>query len=393
MGIRIASRAVLLDGRLQPAVLAVEGGMVRHVQRPGDAPEPDGGDGPLVDLGDTPLCPEPVDLHFHGAGGVSVPPGGAPRTLDDAVEGILTAGGWSLGAVGLPPIVWEQLTPVPLRYLATLPIPTDPPADIVEHVTAAARAYADAGPGRCAGLRIEGLFLNRARAGVWPLATFRAPDVGLLEQLVTACDEAGCPLRVLDVAPELDGAEELIARAVELGVVVAMAHTDATWREAQRGMDAGATLATHLFNAMRPFHHREPGAVAAAMVDPRVTCELICDGVHVHPGAIALAAAAGRIAAVSDASPFAGAGAGEFDWLGMRIHGDGTTLHDDAGNLAGAARLLDAAGPVLATAGLNLTARLVAMAAEPLRVLDAARPLGLAAGDTLWIPGPAALHS
>src|SRR5690606_21811708 len=135
----------------------------------------------------------------------------------------------------------------------------------------------------CRGLRIEGLFLNPRRAGVWPPETFRDPDPALLEQLHAAALDAGTPLLVIDVAPELPGALEFIARARELGIVASLAHTDATWDEAGAAIDAGATLATHTWNAMRQVAHRDPGVVAAALTDPRVTCELICDGVHLHP--------------------------------------------------------------------------------------------------------------
>jgi N-acetylglucosamine-6-phosphate deacetylase len=333
--------------------------------------------GELVDTGDSIVVPAPFDLHFHGAGGIVVPPEGSVADIDGVLRGASRAAGWTHASLPAPSYDW----------LATLPVPQTPPADPVEHLAAAA-ASIGAASGWCPGLRIEGLFLNRARAGVWPPETFRLPDVGLLEQLHAAARDTGAPLRIIDVAPELPGAIELIECARQLDVIVSIAHSDATWDEARRAIDAGATMATHTWNAMRAVAHRDPGVVAAVLVDERVTCELICDGVHLHPGTIALSIAAtgpGRWIAVSDASPFAGRAPGPYEWAGTTVTHDGVALRDPEGHLAGSASLLDTAARLLRSIDVADVDVALAIGAMPRRLLDPQRSVGLQVGDPAWI--------
>jgi N-acetylglucosamine-6-phosphate deacetylase len=120
---------------------------------------------------------------------------------------------------------------------------------------------------------------------------------------------------MVTIAPELDGAMPAIRRMVELGAVAAVGHTDASYEQARAAIEAGATVATHLFNAMRPIHHREPGPVVALMEDPRVTVELINDGVHLHPAIYRFVnreAGSERIALITDAMAAAGMSDGSY---------------------------------------------------------------------------------
>lgn len=371
--LHVRSTRVLVDGRPTAAsvTLTRRDGQLVVVEIRGDGPDD------AVDLGDRIVAPAPLDLHLHGAGGHAVPPGGDPGDVGAALDAASRSAKWAI-ADAAPRIEW----------LATLPIPQQPPADPVAELSAASAAIAASAGSGCVGLRIEGLFLNPARAGVWPKETFRRPDIVLLEELCSAARDAGSVLRVIDIAPELPGAIECVERACELGIVVSLAHSDATWEQARRAADAGATLATHTWNAMRSVAHRDPGIVAAVLADPRVTCELICDGVHLHSGTVALSAAAcsrGGWVAVSDASPFAGCSPGEYEWAGTTVRHDGTALRDADGRLAGSARLLVDAPAVLADAGIAGVEAVIAIGAAPRRVLDPRRPLGLVAGDPAWI--------
>lgn len=374
--LHVRSSRVLVAGRAVPATVEIElrprGPMIRAIQL-------GGGGGDAVDLGDAVIAPAPLDLHFHGAGGHAVPPAGSASDIDDVLARASIRADWS-----------ERRVAPAYEWLATLPIPQRPAVDPVAHVAAAARAIAAESGTACVGLRIEGLFLSPARAGVWPPEGLRDPDPRLLEELARVASECGSALRIVDVAPELPGALELIERATELGIVASLAHTDATWEQAGAAIDRGARLATHAWNAMRPVGHRDPGVVAAVLADPRVTCELICDGVHLHPGAIALSAAAcgrGGWVAISDASPYAGAPAGKYRWAGTTVTHDGVALRDTDGRLAGSAALLDAAMPVLRASGTSDLDAVVAIGAAPRRVLDPGRALGLQAGDPAWIVG------
>jgi N-acetylglucosamine-6-phosphate deacetylase len=381
--LHVRSRNVVLDGEPTDAVveLALVDGPT-HVLVEVHAPDAVAHDADVVDVGERAIVPAPLDLHIHGAGGHVVPPGSDVAAIDAVLAGVVARAGWG-GADTVAGLA------TPYEWVATLPVPQRPPADPVEHLAAAAAAIAEPGPHTwCRGLRIEGLFLNPARAGVWPPETFRAPDPALLTELHAAAADAGSELLVIDVAPELPGALELISRARELGIVASLAHTDATWEQARAAIDAGATLATHAWNAMRPVAHRDPGVVAAVLADPRVTCELICDGVHLHPGTVALSVAAcgrGGWAAISDASPFAGAEPGDYEWAGTTVTHDGRALRDPEGHLAGSASLLDASFAELVATGVEPVDAALALGAVPRRVLDPTRTLGLAAGDPAWV--------
>ena len=135
------------------------------------------------------------------------------------------------------------------------------------------------------GFHAEGPFLSPARRGAFPHGWLMAPDRDVLAELFRC---AGDALRMITVAPELPGALELIRLAEEFGAVAAIGHTDADFATASAAFEAGASHVTHLFNAMRPFHHRDGGPVAASLLSG-VTCELIADGVHVAPEALRVA--------------------------------------------------------------------------------------------------------
>ena len=156
---------------------------------------------------------------------------------------------------------------------------------------------------------LEGPFISRAQRGMHPDAACRDPDVALLERLLAAG-----PVGQVTLAPELPGAIELVDLLVARGITVACGHTDATADEAHAAFDRGARHVTHLFNAMRPFRHRDPGIAGAALARDDVTVELILDGNHVVDDAarVALRAARGRIVLVTDALAAAGAGDGEW---------------------------------------------------------------------------------
>lgn len=358
----------MLDGETTPATVELDAsGRVVAVQLGTDAVPDDLAT--VHDAGAALVVPAPLDLHLHGAGGHVVPPGGDLHGIDRALA--------------------ERFPGTRYEWLATLPIPAKPPHDPVSHVRACAGAISGAGEGTgCVGIRIEGLFLNPSRAGVWPPETFRAPDLGLLGELHAAALDGGSRLRIVDVAPELPGAVDLIRRMRELGIVASLAHSDATWEQAIAAIDAGATLATHTWNAMRPVTHRDPGIVAAVLADRRITCELICDGVHLHRGTIVLSIAAsgpGGWVAVSDASPFAGCDAGDYAWAGTTITHDGVALRDPEGHLAGSASLLDHALGVLRAAEVDPLESVLALGAVPRRVLAPERSLGVEPGDPIWI--------
>lgn len=365
--LHVRSNRVLINGCLTPALILLDEGENRRILEvtTQDTGPDSSYEGSVIDIGDTIVAPVPLDLHFHGAGGHFVPPVGDAQQIDSALE---------------------KVSEIPYEWLATLPIPSIPPADPIEHVRSCMQSLR-AHDSRCVGIRIEGLFLNPQRAGVWPVSTFRRPSVDLADELIAAGDGL---LRVVDIAPELEGAIELIEHLVSQGIVVSLAHTDATWEQAQQAIDAGASLATHTWNAMRPIKHRDPGILGAVLSDNRVVCELICDGVHIHPAVLALSGAAkgtGGWIGVSDASPFAGCLPGEYEWAGGQVTHDGVCLRDSHGRLAGSASLLWSSLGTLSSMGMEWHEVLTAITATPRRLLNPDRSLGVEVGDLVWLCG------
>ena len=142
---------------------------------------------------------------------------------------------------------------------------------------------AQEGVARILGMHLEGPFLSIKKAGALEAASFLAPTTGNLMEVTSGFREM---IRVMTVAPELEGALGVIEQCAGMGIRVSMGHSDATYAEASEGKAAGATSITHLFNAMRPFHHREPGLVGFGLFDPDIYVEIIPDGVHVMPEVI-----------------------------------------------------------------------------------------------------------
>lgn len=189
--------------------------------------------------------------------------------------------------------------------------------------------------GTLAGLHLEGPYLAPTRRGAHASALLRTPDITEIDDLL---DAAQGTIRMVTIAPELPGALPAVEHMVRAGVVVAIGHTDADTATARAAVDAGARVVTHLFNGMPPLHHRAPGPVGVALTDDRLLLELIIDGHHLDPTAIAVveAAAAGRIAFVSDAMAATGCADGHYRIAGSDVVVDGgVAMLADRSSLAG----------------------------------------------------------
>ena len=195
----------------------------------------------------------------------------------------------------------------------------------------------DVGP-RILGAHVEGPFISPARLGAHPAGARRDPDAGLMRRLL----DAG-PVAHVTLAPELPGALELVDLLVAEGVVVACGHSDATAGEAAAAFARGALTVTHLFNAMRPLEHRDPGIAGAALADRRVTVQLIADGIHLADEVvrIAFAAARGRVALVTDAIAAATLGDGRYRLGGVDVVVRDGVARGAGGMLAGSVVTMD----------------------------------------------------
>jgi N-acetylglucosamine-6-phosphate deacetylase len=226
------------------------------------------------------------------------------------------------------------------------------------------------------GAHAEGPYLSPDRRGAHDPSALRLPSADEVDEILESAEGA---LRQITLAPELPGAIDVIERLVESGVAVAVGHTDADYEQARTAFDAGATIATHVFNAMAPVHHRRPGPVVAAIDTPDATLELVNDGRHVADPIVRLvfASAPGRVALVTDAMAAAGAPDGEYQ-LGTRAVSvsDRTAVLAGTDSLAGSTLTLDEALRRALTLGISEIDAVTALTQTPARALGLDKSIG-----------------
>lgn len=194
---------------------------------------------------------------------------------------------------------------------------------------------------RILGIHMEGPFVNPARIGAMNRHKLKAPDIALIENMQKY---SGKKVKIVSLAPELENGLQTVEYCVSNGITVSMAHTDATYEQAEEAARAGATRLTHTYNGMRPFSHRDPGVLGYALTHENIECELICDLYHVFPAAIEVAVRCkgfDKITMVSDSGVFGGLGDGTYVVDGRtRYVKDGLCLADDKKTIAGSTRSL-----------------------------------------------------
>ena len=341
-GARVVTPSAVLDG----GWIEVAGGRIAAV---GSGTPPSGAE----DLGGAWVVPGFVDLHMHGGGGFDVAT--SPEAMAAAVAFHRRRG-----------------TTATLVSLVTAPL-----ADLAEQLGwIAALAGRGATPdGHVLGSHLEGPYLSEARCGAQNAAYLRAPDADELAALLAA---GRGRLRVVTLAPELPGALDLVTLLAGRGVVPALGHSDATFAQAHAAIEAGAGLATHLFNGMRSLHHREPGLIGATLA-ATIPFELINDGLHLHPALVSLVSAPGRRPVlVTDAIGAAGVGDGEYALGGQPVDvRAGEARLRRTGSLAGSTLTMDRAfRRAVRDSGLSMVAAAAAAATHPAAVLGLDGDLG-----------------
>ena len=314
----------------------------------------------LLDFPDHTLVPGFIDIHIHGGWGHDVMEA-SPSALAAIERGMARHGVTSY----LP---------------TTVTAPLDDTLRSLEHLGAHIRKRRMGESGAVPlGIHLEGPFISHARCGVHPVAHLLSPSPGRLRQLFEA---SGQTVRMMTIAPELEGGPETIAEAAKLGVVSSMGHSDATLAQARAGIASGARHITHTFNAMRPLEHREPGILGAALTDDRLTADLIADGIHVAPEVIGLfltAKGPNRAVLITDAISATGMPSGKYRLGGFEVDvKDGRCELN--GRLAGSVLTLDRAVQNImrfAAWDLGKTVRLVTE--NPARLLGIAHDRGVLA--------------
>ncbi|SDB87836.1 N-acetylglucosamine 6-phosphate deacetylase [Sanguibacter gelidistatuariae] len=325
--------------------LAVADGLVAGVGE-GEVP-PDWSDLPRVDATGHQVVPGFVDIHSHGGGGAAF---GAGSSITDSARTVIA----THRSHGTTTMIASLVTQ-PMQVLREA---VEVLADLVE-------------AGDLAGIHLEGPWLSPLHRGAHDPNLLREPTIEDIDFLLGARPGA---VKVVTIAPELPGGLDAVRRIVGHGAIAAIGHTDADAAMATASVDAGVTLATHLFNAMLPIHHRAPGPVLALLEDPRVVVEVVADGVHLHPITLehaARSAGVGRTVFVTDAMAAAGVSDGEY-LLGDLVVDvvDGVARLREGGSIAGSTLTLDVALRYATTvAGIPFEDALAAVTTTPAAVL------------------------
>ncbi|WP_186785554.1 N-acetylglucosamine-6-phosphate deacetylase [Streptomyces misionensis] len=305
----------------------------------------------VVDVTGHWLVPGFVDIHNHGGGGAS---------FSGTAEQILTA-------------IRTH------REHGTTTLVASTVTDEMDLLVRQAGLLSElAEQGEIAGIHFEGPFISPCRKGAHSEALLRHPEPAEVRKLI---DAARGHARMLTLAAELPGGIDSVRLLAEHGVIAAIGHTDATYEQTVEAIEAGATVATHLFNAMPALGHRTPGPVAALLEDERVTVELINDGTHLHPAALELAfhhAGADRVAFITDAMDAAGSGDGRYLLGPLEVEvSEGVARLVEGGSIAGSTLTLDRAFKRAVTVdGLSVEDTVKALSANPARLLGLSDRVG-----------------
>ncbi len=344
----LASEQIVTADGVGPGELVVENGRIAAVRGRTDAAG-------VLDLGRRPVLPGYIDLHVHGGGG-------AQCNTDDPDEVL-------------------SMARFHATHGTTALLATTVAASIEEleaGLAAIAACTSRSGGAAVLGAHLEGPFISRRRPGAMDPAVFIEPDQRSLQRLLQAGDGT---VRMMTIAPELPGALDMIRALVAAGVTVSLGHSDATYDETRAAVAAGARCATHTFNAMPPLHHRAPGLLGAVLDLDELTCELICDAIHVHPAALRLAFRAkglSRATLVTDAMQAAGMPNGEYRLGGATvIVSAGRAEIAGGGSIAGSTLTMDAAvANAVRFLGISLEEAVVLACGNPARLLGLERRKG-----------------
>ena len=327
----VARQLVTADGEISPGKIEFDDGLIAAITRVESSATPD------VDI----LMPGFVDLHCHGGGGGTF-------GIDDPAD--------------IARVHRQHGTTTVVASLVTAP------HEALQHQVSELAQAVEAGA--IAGIHLEGPWLSPTFKGAHPEEFLQFPSIEKFEEL---WDASRGTIVAVTVAPELPGANKLIERLKSLGVIAAIGHSAANAQETISAVESGAAVVTHAFNAVKPIHHREESLMNVALTDPRLTCELILDGIHLSARTIdlVLKSAPDHWIAVSDAMAAAGKGDGHFTVGGAPTTvAHGVARLDDSGAVAGSTLTMDKAFARLRTEHcLSNTEIAAALSSRPAKLL------------------------
>jgi len=310
-----------------------------------------------IDTGGKIIVPGFVDLHIHGAGGHDVMEG-TTDALEIIAATVAMHGTTSLIATTVTASEKETCTSV---------------AGIANYILNSSERAPRELRAQILGIHFEGPFISPARRGVHPAKWVTGPSAEILVQILKV---ARGTAQIITLAPELPGALDLIAAARKAGLVISLGHTDATYEQANAAIEAGATHAAHVYNAMRPFSHRETGVLGAVLTSPKVSAELIADGVHVDAAAMRMLVelkTPERVILVSDGISATGMPDGNYQLGLFEVKVSKGVARNAEGKLAGSTLTLDRALRNMVALGVPFASALRMVTANP------ARQIGLTA--------------
>jgi N-acetylglucosamine-6-phosphate deacetylase len=318
-----AGMAITPKGEIQGAGILIRDGEIEAVGPRSAMELPSGAE--EIQATEYTAIPGFVDVHIHGAGGHDV------MEADELALSTITA---RLAAFGTTSLLATTVTSS-----------ADETCRAVEGISKYISGQHQTNQARAEilGIHFEGPFLSKERRGVHPVEWLQQPSAELLQRFLQA---ASGNARIMTIAPELLGAMPCIDAARSLGMVVSIGHTDATYEQARAAIAHGAHHATHVYNAMRPFTHRDPGVIGAVLTTPEVTAELIADGVHVDEIAMKVlvqSKGAEKVILISDGTSATGMPDGKYMLGGLEVTVSGGVCRNAEGRLAGSTLTLDRA--------------------------------------------------
>lgn len=312
-------------------------------------------DGRFIDAAGCYLIPGLMDIHFHGCAGYDFCDA-TPEAIEYMAE-------------------YELINGITSICPASMTLPADDLKKICRNAASFHRSWKPGGSARLCGINLEGPFISPEKKGAQNPAYIRNPDPEMFTELLRAADGL---VKLVTIAPELERALDFI-RSFSSKTRISLGHTACDYETAVRAFTAGAKHLTHLYNAMPPFNHRNPGPIGAGM-DAKATAELICDGVHIAPAAVRAAFALfgnDRIIFISDSMRAAGMPNGEYTLGGLAVHVDGKLATLSDGTIAGSAsNLMDCVRTAALWMGLPLETAVKCATINPARAIGEDKEYG-----------------